>query len=481
MTTPLWTSADIEVATGGKATASFDVTGSISIDTRSLESGDLFVALKDARDGHDFVENAFDAGASGALTSRQIGEQPQVIASDVLEALEALGIAARARSGAIRAAVTGSVGKTSVKEMLAQIFRSAGPAHWSVKSFNNHWGVPLTLARMPENTERAIFEIGMSTPGEIAPRSHMVRPNIAMVTKIAGAHLEGLGSLGAVAKEKSDIFAGLEMNGHAILPADDNFFDDLKVRALAHCPTANILTFGEHSGADAQLLSTDITDEGTRAKIVVLGDTIDVSLRAIGHHWAINAACAILAAAKTGISAADAAKALEGFGPPPGRGTIELISLPQGGAITLIDDAYNANPESVRAALKSLSSRTNDKRRIIALGEMLEIGETSDAEHAGLAAPVAETQPETVFLAGANMKHLSDALPGTIQQHYAVKANDLFELLISQLSDGDALLIKGSNASGMGKLANRLREWSAANQQVMESAAESDARVNNAV
>ena len=317
MTKPLWTSADIEAATGGNAIAPFEATG-ISIDTRSLQPGDLFVALKDARDGHDFVDNAFKAGASGALTSRQIGDHPQVVTSDVLEALEAMGIAARARSGAIRAAVTGSVGKTSVKEMLAQIFRAAGSAHWSVKSFNNHWGVPLTLARMPENTERAIFEIGMSTPGEIAPRSKMVRPNLAMVTKIAGAHLEGLGSLEAVAQEKADIFAGLEMNGHAILPAGDNFFMALKERALALCPSANILTFGESTGADARVESVDISDDGTRAAINIQGTRVEVILTAVGHHWALNAACALLAATLTGISAKTAAAALDGFGPPPG-------------------------------------------------------------------------------------------------------------------------------------------------------------------
>jgi len=480
MKKPLWTSSDIEISTGGKATAPFDVTG-LSIDTRSLQPGELFVALKDVRDGHEFVENAFKAGASGALTSRQIEDYPQIVADDVLPALETLGIAARARSAAIRTAVTGSVGKTSVKEMLAQIFRDAGSAHWSVKSFNNHWGVPLTLARMPQETERAVFEIGMSTPGEIAPRSLMVRPNIAMVTKIAGAHLEGLGSLEAVAQEKGDIFAGLEMNGHALLPADDDFLKDLKERALMHCPSANILTFGEAEHADARLLSVDVSDAGTHAKIIVQGETVDVQLSAVGYHWALNAALALLAASLTNIGATAAANALEGFGPPPGRGTIESLALPSGGHVTLIDDAYNANPESMRAAFAALSSRQNDSRQFLALGEMLEIGSKSDAEHAALSEAIVTIRPEAVFLAGANMKHLSGALPGTIQQHYAVKANDLFELLKSQLSDGDVVLIKGSNASGMGVLANRLRDWSAAGQRMMDSVAESDAGVTNAV
>ena len=480
MTKPLWTSADIEAATGGKATAPFTVSG-LSIDTRSLQPGDMFVALKDVRDGHDFVDNAFEAGATGALTSRTVGDHPQVVTEDVLPALEALGIAARARCAAIRSAVTGSVGKTSVKEMLAQIYRAAGPAHWSVKSFNNHWGVPLTLARMPEDTERAIFEIGMSTPGEIAPRSHMVRPNIAIVTKIAGAHLEGLGSLDAVAQEKADIFAGLEMNGYAILPADDDYFQALKERALLHCPSANILTFGVADSADAQIVSVTVSGTGTQARISVQGELVEIAFNAVGHHWALNAAAAILAAKLTGIAPAEAATSLEGFGPPPGRGTIETLALPSGGTFTLIDDAYNANPESMRAAFAAFRHRTGDKRQFLALGEMLEIGHESDAEHAALSTEIETIQPEAVFLAGANMKHLSDALPGTIQQHYAVKANDLIELLKTQLCSGDVLLIKGSNASGMGRLANRLREWSAAGQQSMERVAESDAGVSNAV
>ena len=206
---PLWTSEEAGHATGGVATGDWSVTG-MCIDTREIAPGDMFIALKAARDGHAFVDAAFDGGASAALVSQDIGQRACLRVEDTLAALEALGLAARARSSAVHAAITGSVGKTSVKEMVAQIFRSEGPAHWNVKSFNNHWGVPLTLARMPRDTQRAIFEIGMNTPGEIAPRSKMVRPQIAMVTRIAGAHLEGLGTIDAVAEEKSDIFAGLE-------------------------------------------------------------------------------------------------------------------------------------------------------------------------------------------------------------------------------------------------------------------------------
>ena len=437
---------------------------------------------KDVRDGHDFVGNAFDAGASGALTSRQIGEHPQIIADNVLRALEALGIAARERSTATRAAVTGSVGKTSVKEMLAQIFRAAGPAHWSVKSFNNHWGVPLTLARMPEETERAIFEIGMNTPGEIAPRSRMVQPHIAIITKIAAAHLEGLGSIEGVAQEKSDIFAGLQPGGVAIIPFEDQFSEFLKNRAKESQPQSRFLTFGMDRSADAYVHQIHTDAQTMSVDLVVHGETVKVELNAMGEHWALNAAAALLAACETpGISPEMAAKALSGYAPPPGRGTSETLKLPSGGEVLLVDDAYNANPESMRAALAGFAARSCAGKRIIALGEMLEIGNDSDAAHASLALPISEAKPNTVFLAGANMKHLSAALTGTIQQHYAVKAIDLLELLKSSLSDGDALLIKGSNASGMGTLANRLREWSAAGQGVMDRDAESNAGVSNAV
>src|SRR5690349_3944467 len=229
--TPLWTSEEAAKASGGKALGTWAVNG-VSIDTRSLKTGGRFVALKDARDGHDFVANAFAAGAEAALVSRDVlGGHPGLLVDDVLVGLEKLGLAARARNAGVSAAVTGSVGKTSVKEMLARIFRAAGRAHWSDKSFNNHWGVPLTLARMPRNTERAIFEIGMNTPGEIAPRSKMVRPHLAMITRVAPAHLQGMGSVDAVADEKAQIFAGLEPGGTAILPEKDYFFAKLKRHA----------------------------------------------------------------------------------------------------------------------------------------------------------------------------------------------------------------------------------------------------------
>ena len=478
MIPPLWTSEDIELATGGTATAPFEITGTISIDTRTLKAGDLFVALKDQRDGHDFVEAAFKAGAAGALVSRPVAGGPVVQVEDVLEALTQLGIAARVRCGATRTAVTGSAGKTSVKEMLARIYGAFGPSHSNIKSFNNHWGVPLTLARMPENTQRAIFEIGMNTPGEIAPRSHMVRPQIGIITNIAAAHLEGLGSLEAIALEKSDIFAGLEAGGTIILPADDAFLDYLSARARELCPTGNVETFGRSAEATARVTGYETDGVTSRITVDVVGRVASVTINAVGEHWALNVAAALLAASQTGRSVEDCAEALSGYAPPPGRGTAETLALPGGGSFTLIDDAYNANPASMRAALASLSQRTGG-RRLAALGDMREIGASSTAEHIALAGPILDAGIEGVFLAGAEMQRLAEALPPGFPQASAPSADELWNQLQKALKDGDLLLIKGSNASGMGRIADRLRQWSGeAGMGKMDGGSEGTARVS---
>ncbi len=463
MSEPLWTSSEIAAATGGRASSDFEVSG-LSIDTRSLELGEMFVALADVRDGHDFAGNAFEAGASGALVSKSVEDGPVVHVHDVQVALERLGLAARARaSDCYRVAITGSVGKTSLKEMLARIFRAHGPAHWNVKSFNNQWGVPLTLARMPRETERAVFEIGMNTPGEIAPRSHMVAPHAGIITKIAAAHLEGLGSVQGIAGEKSDIFAGLLPGGAAILPSDDEFFDYLSGRAKEMQPECRILTFGMDRRADAHVhqIYTDATS--VSVYLMIHSEEVNVELNAVGDHWAVNAAIAILAACEApGITPQSAAEALSGYAPPPGRGTAERLELPDGGEFTLVDDAYNANPESMRAALAGFAQRPCAGRRLVGLGEMLEIGAGAAEAHADLAGPILRSGAHQVFLAGAGMQALVDSLGERIESKWAETADSLYSDISVTLKDGDLLLLKGSNASGMGKLADRLRQWSAA-------------------
>lgn len=491
----LWTSEEIADATGGSASASFEATG-VSIDTRSLAPGDIFVALKDIRDGHEFVATAFEAGASAALVSRKVEgfSGPLLIVDDVMTALEAWGLAARKRAAnARRIAVTGSVGKTSVKEMIARIFRGRGPAHWSVKSFNNHWGVPLTLARMPAETQNAVFEIGMSTPGEIAPRSNMVAPHVSIITRIAPAHLEGLGSIKGVAREKADIAAGLEPGGVVVLPAHDEMLPALIARVRELQPNARFAFFGPdeackqaeqtYGAASVAIVDAYNSVKGASQIDVSLNSaTLSVTIDAVGSHWADNIACALLAVSLTGnIDMQAAAADLSGYAPPPGRGTAEVLSLPAGGQFTLIDDAYNANPASMRAALSGLAARDGG-RRLAALGEMLEVGETSQKEHNALSKPVIEADVSAAFLAGRGMQVLQASLESQIESHWAEKADALDSAVKNSLKDGDLLLIKGSNASGMGKLADRLRQWSkTADEQVMDSGPDGAARGRDAV
>jgi UDP-N-acetylmuramoyl-tripeptide--D-alanyl-D-alanine ligase len=477
MSTPLWTASEAAKVTGGKALGIWSV-NDVSIDTRSLKPGALFVALKDVRDGHDFVDAAFAAGAEAALVSRDVlGGKPGLMVDDVLVGLEMLGVAARDRVSGTCAAVTGSVGKTSVKEMLARIFRATGRAHWSDKSFNNHWGVPLTLARMPRDTDRAIFEIGMNTPGEIAPRSAMVRPQVAMITKIAGAHLEGMGTIEAVADEKSQIFAGLEPGGAAILPAKDYFFERLKRAALRLQPTAEILTFG---GAASKTSATPVeyatNGSSARIRVDVMGDVVEVNIEAVGEHWAANVALALLAATMTGISPNTAAEALSGYAPPAGRGVAETLHLPGGGTFTLVDDSYNANPESMRAAIAGFASRPG--RRIVALGEMRELGADAEALHAGLAGPIVAAGVTAAILSGAGMKPLARELSqrgGAIRVECVDGAADAANLVKQWVMPGDAVLIKGSNASGMAKVGTALRTMSESAARSQKASGVSDA------
>ncbi len=459
---PLWTSEEAAKASGGAALGTWAING-VSIDTRSLTQGDLFVALKDVRDGHDFVANAFAAGAGAALVSRNVLDgKPGLMVDDVLGGLEMLGLAARARTSAVCAAITGSVGKTSVKEMLARIFRAAGRAHWSDKSFNNHWGVPLTLARMHASTERAIFEIGMNTPGEIGPRSKMVRPHISMITRIAPAHLQGMHSVEAIADEKADIFAGLEPGGTAILPEKDYFFARLKVAALKLQPSAQVLCYGGGRGPkSASPVYYETDGHRSRVEVDVMGITVEVTLDAVGEHWAANAALALIAAVAAGVAPKQAAEALSGYAPPAGRGVAETLKLPSGGEVTLVDDAYNANPESMRAAIEGLSRRPG--RKIVALGEMRELGEGSAALHAGLAGPIVAANVSAAVLSGAEMKHLAAELA---QRNNAIRIelvegpDDASDIVKSWLQPGDAVLIKGSNASGMARVGAALRKMS---------------------
>jgi UDP-N-acetylmuramoyl-tripeptide--D-alanyl-D-alanine ligase len=445
MAEPLWTSAEIVAATGGTmAGAPFAATG-VSIDTRTLEPGDLFVALAGERDGHEFAAAALERGAAGVLASRPIGGAA-VMVPDTLKALERLGEAARERAPqARRGAVTGSVGKTSVTQAIAAGLQRAGRAHASVKSYNNHIGVPLTLARMPRDTERAVFEIGMNHADEIAPLTRMVRPEAVVVTTVAQAHIENFadGEMG-VARAKAEIFDGLESRGKAVLNADNRWFDFLVEAARGH--GAQVLCFGTRDGCAAQLTGFRLEGPAARVEARLHGRPIAFSLRQTGSHWGLMSLAAILMMEALDVSLDDALAALETFEPLEGRGAELRVNL-VGGAFTLIDESYNANPVSVAAALRTLGLRAASNRRIAVLTDMLELGNESAAYHAGLAADIEAAKVDLVFAAGPMMKSLFEALPATRQGGYAETAALLAPVVTRAIEPGDVVMVKGSRDS----------------------------------
>ncbi|HEY9233602.1 MULTISPECIES: UDP-N-acetylmuramoyl-tripeptide--D-alanyl-D-alanine ligase [Phenylobacterium] len=455
MTKPLWTSDEIVAATGGELSGSaFSVNG-VSIDTRSIEQNDLFVALAGVRDGHEFVPQALAGGAAGTLASKPV-DGSSVRVEDTLKALEKLGEAARLRAPqARRGAVTGSVGKTSVTQAVRAGLARAGKAHSSVKSYNNHIGVPLTLARMPRDTERAVFEIGMNHADEITPLSKMVRPHAALITTVGPVHVEAFpdGEQG-VARAKAEIFAGIEPGGVAILNADNKWYELLAEEA--HKAGATVRSFGSGRTCDAELV--DFAPEAGRASIKARlhGKALDFSILQTGFHWGPNAMAVLLMLEALDVSLDDSIAALGAFEPLAGRGAETQVRL-AGGAFTLIDESYNANPISMAAAFKSLGARQTRGRRIVALTDMLELGPDAPAFHAALAAPLDEAGADLVFCAGPLMKSLWDALPPTRRGGYADTAAELAPLISAAMEPGDLVMVKGSNGSRAGAVAAALK------------------------
>ncbi|MGA2952002.1 MAG: UDP-N-acetylmuramoyl-tripeptide--D-alanyl-D-alanine ligase [Caulobacteraceae bacterium] len=460
MSEPLWTSAEIAAAARGRLDgAAFSAAG-VEIDSRLVKQGDLFVALKGVRDGHDFVPAAMNAGAAGVLASEPV-LPPAVIVADTLVALGDLGAAARDRAPqARRGAVTGSVGKTSVTQAVLAGLQLAGDAHGSVKSFNNHIGVPLTLARMPRTTKRAVFEMGMNHAGEIAPLSRLVRPHAVAVTNVEAVHVENFvdGAAG-VARAKAEILEGLEPGGAAILNADNPWTGELARAAEAR--GGKVRTFGIAAGADARLLDFAVTPGGARVKSLIAGAPLDYTLRQTAPHWGPMSLCALLMLDALGVELNLGARALATFEPLAGRGA--ALSL-QGskGAFTLIDESYNASPVSVTAAVAALGARPTDGRRIAALTDMLELGADAAARHAALAEPIAAAGLDLVFCAGPLMRSLWDALPSARRGAWAQSAAELAPALGEAVSAGDIVMVKGSNASGARLLVETLVSESAA-------------------
>ena len=446
MTGSLWTSAEITKATGGQAVgADFEVMG-LSIDTRSIEQGDLFIALAGVRDGHEFIEQALAKGAAGSLASRAVAGSA-VLVPDVLVGLEQMGIAARNRaSAALRGAITGSVGKTSLTQAVSKGLAMAGRSHASIKSYNNHIGVPLTLARMPRDTQRAVFEIGMNHAGEIDPLTRMVRPHAVCVSTVGPVHIENFpdGEAG-VARAKAEIFAGLEPGGTAVLNADDRWFDLLAAEAKA--VGAKIVRFGSGSECEARLTDICAVTGGAQVSAVIHGKAVTFPILQSGAHWGHNSLAALMMMQALGVDLEMGVAALGAFEPLDGRGAEREVGLATGGTFTLIDESYNANPLSMAAVLRSLGGRKAPGRKIVALTDMLELGEVGPRLHAEIAAAVAAAGIDQVYCSGPLMKSLWDALPPTQRGGYAMTAAELAPGVASAVEAGDVVMVKGSNGS----------------------------------
>lgn len=449
----LWTAADIAAATGGTASGNFNVFG-VAFDSREVGGGDLFIALTgENTDGHKFIEDAFALGAAGALVSQPVA-QPHVLVADTTAALDALGKVARARTNAKVAGVTGSVGKTGTKEALAAALARAnrGPAHKSVKSYNNHTGVPLSIARMPADSAFAVFEMGMNHAGELAALTQLVRPHVALVTTVAAAHIEYFDSVEAIADAKGEIFQGLTPGGTAVIPFDSPYRD----RLIGHAKpfSAKILTFGRGEGADVRVVDEVLTRDGTMLNVVLPGADLSFTLSQPGEHWVSNSLAVLAAVSALGGDLAAAGLALSDMTGIAGRGAQHKVKL-AGGEALLIDESYNANPTSMAATLAVLGA-TPAKRRIAVLGAMRELGSESDALHAGLADAVLAANVDYALLVGSGIEPLAKALEGKLNFAHWATADAARGSLQKILTPGDVILIKGSNAIGLGQIVTAL-------------------------
>jgi UDP-N-acetylmuramoyl-tripeptide--D-alanyl-D-alanine ligase len=451
----LWTSAEIASATGGTPSADFLVSG-VTFNSREVEPGHLFLALKgEATDGHLFLDKAFAAGAAGAIVSDDT-DRPHVRVADTFAALNDLGRASRARSSARICGVTGSVGKTGTKEALFAALDRAmpGEAHRSVKSYNNHTGVPLSLARMPRETRFGVFEMGMNHAGELAGLTRLVRPHVAIVTAIAPAHRAFFKSDEEIADAKGEIFQGLEEGGTALIPFDSPHRDRLLAAARPYA--ANILTFGLGAGADIRARDVVPAASGGSLVSAILPDAeLTFTISQHGEHWVSNALAVLGAVEALGGDLAAAGLALADMAGLKGRGERHRIHL-TGGEALLIDESYNANPASMAATLKTFGAHKVSGRRIAVLGAMRELGETSDAFHAGLAGPIEAACVDYAILVGEEMAPLAKALGQKVKMAHVPSAAAATELVLETVRPGDAILVKGSNSIGLAALVEAL-------------------------
>jgi UDP-N-acetylmuramoyl-tripeptide--D-alanyl-D-alanine ligase len=452
----LWHAEEVLRAVGGRGPGGWQAAG-VSIDSRTLAAGDLFIALRGPRhDGHAFLADAFARGAVAAVVAAdaavpEVG--PLVRVDDPMAALEALGRAARDRSRARIVALTGSVGKTGTKEALRHVLGAMAPTHASAASHNNHWGVPLSLARMPKEAAFAVFELGMNHPGEIRHLVAQVRPQVALITWVAAAHIGFFPNEAAIAAAKAEIFEVEPPPDVAVLPAD-NAHVALLLEVAQRAGIRQILRFGTAVGCDVRMTGLRLAASGSEVEAEVGGKSLSFRLRAPGRHWAMNALAVLATVLALGGDVANAAAALSDFELPSGRGRRLELRLPGGGTALLLDDSYNANPESMRAALAVLALQPG--RRIAVLGDMAELGAHAAELHAGLAPAVEAADVAEVHLCGTLMRHLYEALPARLRGILAPDAKALLPHLRTRLQPGDVVLIKGSNVSGMALLVEAL-------------------------
>jgi len=472
---PLWTLDNMASAMKAERAGTLprEVPG-LSIDTRTIKPGEAFFAIQgENRDGHDFVAAALKAGAGLAVVAREKQaampkDAPLLIVPHVLEALNALARASRARSAANIVAVTGSVGKTGTKEALRLVLGKQGETHASAASYNNHWGVPLSLALMPQSAKFGVFEIGMNHAGEITPLTKLVRPHVAIVTSIAPVHLEFFGTLDAIADAKAEIFSGVEPGGAAVINADSAQFERLKASART-VGVKQIVSFGEREDADARLVKLSLQAETSTAQARILGHDVTYKLGAPGRHMLDNSLAVLAGASLLGADLALAALALADLKAPVGRGERMTLDLP-GGAVLLIDESYNANPTSMRAALALLGQVPMQGlgRRIAVLGDMLELGPEGAALHAQLTEAVLANAIDLVYCAGPLMKSLWDALPSGRRGGYAETAAALEPEVLGAVAAGDAVMVKGSLGSRMGPIVKALKRRATQAEQALQ-------------
>ena len=452
MTVPLWTSASAATATGGRATAAWVAHG-VSIDSRAVEKDDLFVAIDGPNfDGHDFVSSAMEAGAAAAIISRHPESLPKtaplLVVANTMDALRALAVSARTRTTARIIAVTGSVGKTGTKDSLHAALAQQGATSASVKSFNNHWGVPLSLARMPADGDFGIFEVGMNHAGEIAPLSRMIRPHVAVITTVEAAHIEFFDSIEAIADAKAEIFMGME-GGTAVLNRDNPLYDRLAAAARAS-GVDQILAFGEHDESNVRLISYVGDADGASVKADIRGRSIDYRTGAPGKHLVMNSLAMLAAISAIDADVTIAAQSLQDMTQGAGRGQRHSIAL-SNGTLTLIDESYNANPASMKAAIETLGAAAPGPggRRIAILGDMRELGQRSAGFHRTVAEHLLSNNIDLTFACGPDMAAMVEGLPKKSLGAYAEESGCLARQVEKMVRPGDVVIVKGSLATGM--------------------------------